>query len=102
MANAFSQKSTLIVSKSKETQSHVDMVFSMKINPAMTFFSCNFQLSHNGLSEPMQVSTVAPTADYQAFITNAGGLVLNCVVEDVPKAVHSGLEWNRSTWCGKW
>ena len=92
--NVLAQKSTLIVSKGKETASHVDMTFSMKVNAAMTFFSCNFQLTHNGLSEPLQIATTTPTADYQAFITNAGGLVLNCVVEDVPKAVSSGsVSW---------
>ena len=92
--NVFAQKSTLTVSKGKETASHVDMTFSMKVNPTMTFFSCNFQLTHNGLSEPLQLSTTAPSADYQAFITNAGGLVLNCIVEDVPKAVAGGsVSW---------
>jgi Secretion system C-terminal sorting domain len=92
--NVFAQKSTLTVSKGKETASHVEMTFSMKVNPATAFFSCNFQIAHNGLSEPLQVATTVPSADYQAFITNAGGLVLNCVVEDVPKAVSNGsVSW---------
>lgn len=86
----FAQKSVLIVSKGKENASHVDMVFTLKTPSTMTFFSCNFQLTHNGLSEPVQIATTTPTADYQTFITNAGGLVLNCVVEDIPKAVTAG------------
>ena len=89
-ANAFAQKSVLTVLKGKETASHVDMIFTLKVNPAITFFSCNFQIDHNGLSEPLQIATTGPNADYQTFITNAGGLVLNCVVEDIPKAVAAG------------
>jgi Secretion system C-terminal sorting domain len=89
-ANVFAQKSVLMVAKGKETVSHVDMVFTLKVNSLMTFFSCNFQVAHNGLSEPTQIATTTPSADYQTFITNAGGLVLNCVVEDVPKAVAAG------------
>lgn len=85
--NALSQKSTLIVSKGKETMSHIDMTFTLKAHANMTFFSCNFQVAHNGLSEPLQIATTTPTADYQTFITNSGGLVLNCVVDDIPKAV---------------
>jgi Secretion system C-terminal sorting domain len=94
-ANTFAQKSVLTVSKGKESASHVDMVFTLQVNPAITFFSCNFQIAHSGLSEPLQIATTAPTADYQTFITNAGGLVLNCVVEDIPKAVSVGtlISW---------
>ena len=93
-AKANSQTSALTVTKGLETSSYVNMVFTLTVNPAIPFFSCNVQVAHGDLSEPTQVAVTTPSPDYTTNITNNGGLVLNCVVDDIPKAVPVGpISW---------
>lgn len=84
----------LTVLKGTETATHVDMIFSLNVQPNITFFSCNFQIAHGDLTQPKQVAVTTPSADYTTTVTTGGGLVLNCVVEDLPKAIAVGpISW---------
>ena len=84
----------LTVSKGTETATHVDMIFSLNVPPNITFFSCNFQIAHGDLTQATQVAVTSPSVDYTTTVTTGGGLVLNCVVDDVPKAIAVGpISW---------
>ena len=88
------QTSVISVLKGTETATHVDVTFTWTINPSITFFSCNFQILHNGLTEPIQISVTRPSTRYTTNITNSGGLVLNCIVDDIPSALQvSTVSW---------
>jgi Secretion system C-terminal sorting domain len=85
-----SQTVTLNVSKVSEGTFTVDVGFELLISPSITFYSSNFQILYGSLSNPTQVSIIRPNTDYTVNITNAGGLVLNCVVNDLSKVVSVG------------
>ena len=68
-------KSTLTIEKGLETSSYVDMTFTLTVDPKIPFFSCNVQLAHGDLSEPVQLAVTTPSPDYTTNITNNGGLV---------------------------
>jgi hypothetical protein len=90
----FCQTSVISVLKGTETSTHVNVTFTWAINPSITFFSCNFQILHNGLTEPTQVSVTQPSSRYTTNITTSGGLVLNCIVDDIPNAIQANtVSW---------
>lgn len=88
------QTSIINVFKTNETATHVDVRFTWTISPSITFFSCNFQILHGALTEPSQVSVTQPSTRYTTNITTSGGLVLNCIVDDIPNAIQANtVSW---------
>lgn len=89
ITRGFSQTSTLRITKGTETTTHIDITFTWSISPSITFYSCNFQINYGDMTEPALLSVISPNANYTTNATTMGGLVLNCVVDDIPKAVTS-------------